>query len=65
LLHLKSIFCLLIVVVVELVAKTRDCWPALMSIIPETAVHSSTTADAIFAPSSCPKDFCQGKKKEA
>jgi len=59
-LHLKSIFCLLLVVVVELVAKTRDCWPALMSIIPETAVHSSTTADAIFAPSSCPKASCQG-----
>jgi len=67
-LHLKSIFCLLLVVVVELVAKTRDCWPALMSIIPETAVHSSTTADAIFAPSSCPKASCQGggwgKKKK-
>jgi hypothetical protein len=62
-LHLKSIFCLLLVVVVELVAKTRDCWPALMSIIPETAVHSSTTADAIFAPSSCPKASCQGEKK--
>jgi hypothetical protein len=65
-LHLESNFCLLLVVVVELVAKTRDCWPALMSIIPETAVHSSTTADAIFAPSSCPKDSCQeGKKKKS
>jgi hypothetical protein len=63
-LHLKSNFCLLLVVVVELVAKTRDCWPALVSIIPETAVHSSTTADAIFAPSSCPKASCQGGKKK-